>query len=188
MRIDLVIGSQSERRTAAPQLPTPLRPTGQQALGCAAFQFGEPFGLGRQAREEQLDKIETLVLGQRERLLEHLVSTAGHRWDLAVVAMPTRSHDAYVGAPFRDCAEGIIAHATSGSRTGEPKASTGTRAIPQRGYGFHRAHGLIAMIKLCCSGIHLYLVHSGRDPPRNLVENPKLPDLCLILGRARTSW
>ena len=48
---------------------------------CAALQLGEPCASGRQAREELLGKIETLVVGQRERILEHLVSPAGHRWE-----------------------------------------------------------------------------------------------------------
>jgi transposase len=65
-----------------------------------------------------------------------------------------------VAGTIRDCAEGIIAYVTSGLSNGRTEGLNGkTRAITQRAYGFHSAHGLIALIKLCCSGIHLDPVH-----------------------------
>jgi hypothetical protein len=59
-----------------------------------------------------------------------------------------------------DHAEGIIAYVTSGLSNGRTEGLNGkTRVITRRAYGFHSAHGLIALIKLCCSGIYLEPVH-----------------------------
>ena len=33
------------------------------------------------------------------------------------------------------------------------------RTITRRSFGFHDAHGLIALLKLCCSVIHLHAMH-----------------------------
>jgi hypothetical protein len=49
-----------------------------ERAACAAFQLGDPLGIGRQARQELLGEIEALVIGQGERVLEQLVSTASH--------------------------------------------------------------------------------------------------------------
>jgi transposase len=65
-----------------------------------------------------------------------------------------------VAGTIRDCAKGILAYCTSGLSNGRTEGLNGKiRAITRRAYGFHSAHGLIALIKLCCSGIHLDPVH-----------------------------
>lgn len=65
-----------------------------------------------------------------------------------------------VAGTIRTYAEGIIAYVTSGLSNGRTEGLNGkTRAITKRSFGFHSAHGLIALIKLCCSGIDLYPVH-----------------------------
>jgi transposase len=65
-----------------------------------------------------------------------------------------------VAGTIRTHTEGIIAYVTSGLSNGRTEGLNGkTRAITRRAYGFHSAHGLIALIMLCCSGIHLDPVH-----------------------------
>lgn len=65
-----------------------------------------------------------------------------------------------VAATIRTHAEGILAYVRSGLSNGRTEGLNGkTRTITRRSYGFHSAHGLIALIKLCCSGIHLDPVH-----------------------------
>lgn len=65
-----------------------------------------------------------------------------------------------VAGTIRTYVEGILAYVTSGLSNGRTEGINGkTRAITRRAYGFHSAHGLIALIKLCCSGIHLDPVH-----------------------------
>ncbi len=65
-----------------------------------------------------------------------------------------------VAGTIRTYADGIIAYVTSGLSNGRTEGLNGkTRAITKRSFGFHSAHGLIALIKLCCSGIDLYPVH-----------------------------
>lgn len=65
-----------------------------------------------------------------------------------------------VAATIRDHAEGILAYVRSGLSNGRTEALNGkARTITRRSYGFHSPHGLIALLKLCCSGIHLYPVH-----------------------------
>ena len=65
-----------------------------------------------------------------------------------------------VAATIREHAEGIIAYVRSGLSNGRTEGLNGkARTITRRSYGFHSAHGLIALLKLCCSGIHLYPVH-----------------------------
>lgn len=65
-----------------------------------------------------------------------------------------------VAGTIRTYAEGILAYVTSGLSNGRTEGLNGkTRAITRRAYGFHSAHGLIALIKLCCSGILLDPVH-----------------------------
>ena len=57
-------------------------------------------------------------------------------------------------------ADGILAYVTSGLSNGRTEGLNGkTRAITKRAYGFHSADGLIALIKLCCSGIDIEPVH-----------------------------
>jgi len=65
-----------------------------------------------------------------------------------------------VAATVRARADGILAYVRSGLSNGRTEALNGkARTITRRSYGFHSAHGLIALLKLCCSGIHLYPVH-----------------------------
>lgn len=65
-----------------------------------------------------------------------------------------------VAATIREHAEGIIAYVRSGLSNGRTEGLNGkARTITRRSYGFHSAHGLIALLKLCCAGIHLYPVH-----------------------------
>ena len=59
-------------------------------------------------------------------------------------------------AAFRDHASGILAYVRSGLSNGRTEALNGkARTITRRAYGFHSARALIALLKLCCSGIHL---------------------------------
>jgi transposase len=65
-----------------------------------------------------------------------------------------------VAATIRAHADGILAYVRTGLSNGRTEALNGkARTITRRSYGFHSAHGLIALLKLCCSGIHLYPVH-----------------------------
>lgn len=65
-----------------------------------------------------------------------------------------------VAATIRQHAEGIIAYVRTGFSNGRTEGLNGkARTITRRSFGFHDAHGLIALLKLCCSGIHLYPVH-----------------------------
>ncbi len=61
-----------------------------------------------------------------------------------------------VAATLRDYADGILAYVRSGLSNGRTEGLNGkARTITRRSYGFHSAHGLIALLKLCCGGIHL---------------------------------
>jgi len=61
-----------------------------------------------------------------------------------------------VAVTIRDHAEGILAYVRSGLSNGRTEGLNGkARTITRRSYGFHSAHGLIALLKLCCGGIHL---------------------------------
>jgi transposase len=65
-----------------------------------------------------------------------------------------------VAATIREYADGILAYVRSGLSNGRTEGLNGkARTITRRSFGFHSAHGLIALLKLCCSGIHLYPVH-----------------------------
>jgi transposase len=65
-----------------------------------------------------------------------------------------------VAATIRRYKDGILAYVRTGLSNGRTEALSGkARTITRRSYGFHSAHGLIALLKLCCSGIHLYPVH-----------------------------
>lgn len=65
-----------------------------------------------------------------------------------------------VAATIREHADGILAYVRSGLSNGRTEGLNGkARTITRRSYGFHSAHGLIALLKLCCSGIHIYPVH-----------------------------
>lgn len=65
-----------------------------------------------------------------------------------------------VAATIRQHAEGILAYITSGLSNGRTEGLNGkARTITRRSYGFHSAHGLIALLKLCCAGIRLDPVH-----------------------------
>ena len=65
-----------------------------------------------------------------------------------------------VAATVRDHAEGILAYVRSGLSNGRTEGLNGkARTLTRRSYGFHSAHGLIGLLMLCCSGIHLEPVH-----------------------------
>lgn len=65
-----------------------------------------------------------------------------------------------VAATIRDHAAGILAYVRSGLSNGRTEGLNGkARTITRRAYGFHSAHGLIALLKLCCGGIRLRPVH-----------------------------
>jgi transposase len=65
-----------------------------------------------------------------------------------------------VAATIRDHAAGILAYVRLGLSNGRTEGFNGkARTITRRAYGFHSAHGLIALLKLCCGGIHLQPVH-----------------------------
>jgi transposase len=65
-----------------------------------------------------------------------------------------------VAATIREHAAGILAYIRSGLSNGRTEGLNGkARTITRRSYGFHSAHGLIALLKLCCGGIHLQPVH-----------------------------
>jgi transposase len=65
-----------------------------------------------------------------------------------------------VAATVREHAEGILAYVRSGLSNGRTEGLNGkARTLTRRSYGFHSAHGLIGLLMLCCSGIHLEPVH-----------------------------
>ena len=62
---------------------------------------------------------------------------------------------------IRSHAEGILAYVASGLSNGRAEGLNGKiRTITRRSFGFHAADSLIALIKLCCSGIRLQPVHN----------------------------
>lgn len=61
-----------------------------------------------------------------------------------------------VARTIREHAAGILAYVRSRLSNGRTEGLNGKmRTLTRRAYGFHSAHGLIAMLKLCCSGITL---------------------------------
>jgi transposase len=61
-----------------------------------------------------------------------------------------------VARTIRAHADGILAYVRSRLSNGRTEGLNGKlRTLTRRAYGFHSAHGLIAMLKLCCSGIDL---------------------------------
>ena len=65
-----------------------------------------------------------------------------------------------VAATIREHMAGILAYVRSGLSNGRTEGLNGkARTITRRSYGFHSANGLIALLKLCCGGIHLQPVH-----------------------------
>ena len=61
-----------------------------------------------------------------------------------------------VAATIRDRADGILAYVRSGLSNGRTEGLNGkARTITRRSFGFHTASGLIGLLMLCCSGIHL---------------------------------
>jgi transposase len=65
-----------------------------------------------------------------------------------------------IAATIRDRATGILAYVRSGLSNGRTEGLNGkARTLTRRSYGFHSAHGLIALLMLCCGGIHLRPVH-----------------------------
>jgi hypothetical protein len=58
-----------------------------------------------------------------------------------------------------------------------------------RAYGFHSAHGLIALLKLCCSGIHLDPVHIHPGSTHKKLEESPIKTLYALAGaRVAASW
>jgi transposase len=65
-----------------------------------------------------------------------------------------------VAATVQEHADGILAYVRSGLSNGRTEGLNGkARTITRRSYGFHSAHGLIGLLMLCCSGIHLEPIH-----------------------------
>ena len=65
-----------------------------------------------------------------------------------------------VAATIRDRADGILAYVRSGLSNGRTEGLNGkARTITRRSFGFHTASGLIGLLMLCCSGIHLEPMH-----------------------------
>lgn len=61
-----------------------------------------------------------------------------------------------VARTIRDHKEGILAYVRSGLSNGRTEALNGkARTITRRAYGLHSASALIALLRLCCSGIDL---------------------------------
>lgn len=61
-----------------------------------------------------------------------------------------------VARTIREHAAGILAYVRSRLSNGRTEGLNGKlRTLTRRSYGFHSAHSLIAMLKLCCSGIEL---------------------------------
>jgi transposase len=61
-----------------------------------------------------------------------------------------------VARTIREHAAGVLAYVRSRLSNGRTEGLNGKlRTLTRRSYGFHSAHGLIAMLKLCCSGIDL---------------------------------
>lgn len=61
-----------------------------------------------------------------------------------------------LAATIRDHKEGILAYVRSGLSNGRTEALNGkARTITRRAYGLHSASALIALLRLCCSGIDL---------------------------------
>jgi len=57
--------------------------------------------------------------------------------------------------------DGILEYIRSGLNNGRVEGLNGkTRTITRRSYGFHSANSLIAMIYLCCGGVHVTPAHS----------------------------
>jgi len=66
-----------------------------------------------------------------------------------------------VSRTIRKHIEGILEYVRSGLSNGKTEGlNRKIRTITSRSYGFHSARSLIAMIFLCCGGIHLRPVHS----------------------------
>lgn len=62
---------------------------------------------------------------------------------------------------IRDHADGILEYVRSGLSNGRTEALNGKiRTITRRSYGFHTPSSLIALIFLCCAGIHLQPVRT----------------------------
>jgi transposase len=65
-----------------------------------------------------------------------------------------------IAATIRDHAAGILAYVRLGLSNGRTEGLNGkARTITRRTYGLHSAHSLIALLMLCCGGIHLQPVH-----------------------------
>jgi transposase len=65
-----------------------------------------------------------------------------------------------VAATIRDHAAGILAYVRTGLSNGRTEGLNGkARTITRRAYGLHSADSLIALLRLCCGGIHLRPVH-----------------------------
>lgn len=122
-------------------------------------------------RDLEICKLSTLTRANRRLFRAYLLkeSLAGIL-DRRQVHVARRKLDEWIGwafrsqlAPFRRLAatirnhkDGIIAYVRSRLSNGRTEALNGkARTITRRSYGLHSASALIALLKLCCSGIDL---------------------------------
>jgi len=57
--------------------------------------------------------------------------------------------------------DGIVAYVATGMSNGRSEGTNGkVRTITRRSYGLHTAAALIALIRLCCSGLKLQPAHT----------------------------
>lgn len=72
---------------------------------------------------------------------------------------------ARVARTIRSHLEGIVGYVATGLSNGRVEGLNGkARTITRRAFGFHRAHSLIAMLFLCCSGLNLSPVRVTPQP------------------------
>lgn len=66
---------------------------------------------------------------------------------------------------IRKATDGILAYVRTGLSNGRTEALNGKiRTITRRAYGFHSASALIALIYLCCAGLHLHPMRTYPPP------------------------
>jgi transposase len=71
-------------------------------------------------------------------------------------------HFARVAATIEKHIDGILEYIRSRLNNGRTEGLNGKiRTITRRAFGFHSAHALIAMIFLCCGGVHVTPAHSA---------------------------
>jgi transposase len=91
----------------------------------------------------------------RKKLLEWISWALHSRMD--AFARAARTMQKYL--------EGIVAYVQTGLSNGRTEGLNGKiRTITRRSFGFHRVESLMALIVLCCSGIHLTPAHRNPRP------------------------